>query len=160
MRKFFDFSSVLVQLNLELGLINSLSDKDVMLHEKFSLNNFKGVQSPSKKISVQENHTGDSLGLKNYFQITNKIFFTNIPFFNYFTFENDSLQISPFAHFNFLFSPDFLKENEGLRPYYMSSGLGLTFFCEYFAFEIYYNAYIKKNKKDLSFDVSLNFGLD
>ncbi len=160
MRKFFDFSSVLVQLNLELGLINSLSQKDVMLHEKFSVNNFKGVQSPSKKVSVLENHSGDSLGLKNYFQLTNKIFFTSIPFFNYFTFDNDSLQISPFVHFNFLFSPDFLKESEGQRPYYMSSGLGLTFFCEYFAFEIYYNAYIKKNKKDLSFDVSLNFGLD
>lgn len=160
MRKFFDFSSILVQLNVELGLINSLSDRDVRLHDKFSLNNFKGIQSPSKKISVLENHTGDSLGLKSYFQLNKKILFTNLPFFKSFTFENDRFQISPFTHFNFLFTPDLLQEKGRLKPYYLSSGFGLTFFCEYVAFEVYYNAYIKKNEKDISFDFSFNFGMD
>ena len=48
-RKFF--IPLYIQLNMEIDLINSLTDKDVKLHEKFIVKNFKGVLSPFKKLS-------------------------------------------------------------------------------------------------------------
>ena len=160
MRKFYDLSSFKLQLNIELGLIKSLSNKDVKIHEKFMVNNFKGIISPSKKVNLFENQTGDSLGMMSYLLISKKLFFTDIPIFNNFTIENDRFQMTPFVHLNYLFTPEYLNDKEKFKPYCFSTGFGLNFICEYFAFEVYYNAYIKKNNKDLSNDFSFNFGID
>ena len=160
LRKFYDLSSFIFQLNVELGLINSLTNKDIKIHEKFMINNFKGIVSPSKKVSLNENQTGDSLGIKSYLLVNKKLYLTDIPIFNNFSYENDRFQFLPFLHFNYLFTPEYLSDRENFKPYYFSSGFGLNFFCEYFAFEVCYNAYIKKNRRDLSSDFSFNFGID
>ena len=111
------------------------------------INNFKGIVSPSKKVSLNENQTGDSLGIKSYLLVNKKLYLTDIPIFNNFSYENDRFQFLPFLHFNYLFTPEYLSDRENFKPYYFSSGFGLNFFCEYFAFEVCYNAYIKKNRR-------------
>ena len=74
-RKFF--IPLYIQFNMELDLINSLRHKNVKLHEKFIVKNFKGVLSPFKKLSENDNKPKFS-SCENFFFFNKKLYFTNI----------------------------------------------------------------------------------
>jgi outer membrane protein assembly factor BamA len=101
----------------------------------------------------------------------NKFYFNNIPLFNKFDLEKTGIQISPFAHFNLLFTPEFplkvrneqIEQNEKLEKYnplHLSAGIGVSVITPIMGIEFYYNAYIKKNSRDVGQSFSINFGLD
>lgn len=76
----------------------------------------------------------------------------------------DGFQITPFVHFNFLWTPEFdrkeYKEDKGYNPYFFSTGFGMNIMTESISVELLYNAYVKKNYYDIGSEFSINFGLD
>ena len=193
-RKLFIYEPFTYQLNIEAGNVTSLKDKNenLRIHEKLFVNNFRGIENPSPKILTEEGKnikinyfiylgkTGDSLGNLNYILLANKILLTNIPVFNNFNLINDGLQISPFLHFNLLWTPfsqknqkSFSKnlENEvesetkindlaDLNNIRISSGFGVSLITQAFAIEFYYNTYLKKESYDVGREFFIKFGID
>lgn len=91
----------------------------------------------------------------------NKILFNNIPVFNNFSLVDDGISVNPFVHFNLLWNPEFknVEENK-YDPLHLSAGFGISLIHEAVSFEIYYNAFIKKNEHDIGREISFRFGLD
>lgn len=112
--------------------------------------------------------------------ISNKILLTNIPVFNNFNLLNDGIQISPFIHFNLLWTPFSQKSqnslaktdseyklqtvgNDKMEPYHplrASAGFGMSLLTQAFAVEFYYNAYLKKETDDVGTEFFIKFGID
>ncbi len=94
----------------------------------------------------------------------NKILLNNIPVFNNFSLVEDGFTISPFIHFNLLWNPDFSKskkeEVEIYDPLHLSAGFGVSFIHQAVSFEIYYNAFLRKNQYDVGREFSIRFGID
>ena len=55
-RKFFFFKPVTYQLNIEVGNVTNLKDKNenLRIHEKLFVYNFRGIENPSPKILIEE----------------------------------------------------------------------------------------------------------
>ena len=112
--------------------------------------------------------------------LANKILLTNIPVFNNLNLINDGLQISPFLHFNLMWTPfsqknqkNFHKnlENQSesekkindladLHPLRISTGFGVSLITQAFAVEFYYNTYLKKECYDIGREFFIKFGID
>ncbi len=90
----------------------------------------------------------------------NKIHFNSIPVFNNFSLIDDGFTINPFVHFNLLWNPEFNKKDENYDPLHFSAGFGISLIHQAATFDIYYNAFIKKNQHDVSREFSIRFGLD
>lgn len=114
--------------------------------------------------------------------VSNKVKFTNIPIFNNFNLVDNGLLISPFIHFNLLWTPDLseILKNRGViksettqavpstdkapidhyDPLHLSAGFGISMKTQWVSLELYYNAYVKKNSHDVGKEFSIKFGLD
>jgi hypothetical protein len=96
--------------------------------------------------------------------ISNKILLNNIPIFNNFSLVEDGISVSPFVHFNLLYTPELEKSVESkpleYDPLHLSAGFGVSLLTGAVAMEIYYNAYVKKNLHDVGKEFSIKFGLD
>ena len=104
--------------------------------------------------------------------LSNKFLLTNIPVFNNFNLINDGIQISPFIHLNFLWTPftqkNITKDLEHKldsqihveHPLRISAGFGMSLLTQAFAVEFYYNAYLKKELHDVGTEFFIKFGID
>jgi hypothetical protein len=93
--------------------------------------------------------------------LSNKLYMQHVPIFNNFQILRDGFQVTPFIHFNLLFTPEFAQTSlKDHSPLHLSSGFGLNFLTEGISVELYYNAYIKKNSKDIGQEFSVSFGID
>jgi len=104
--------------------------------------------------------------------LSNKFLLTNIPVFNNFNLINDGIQISPFIHLNFLWTPftqknitkdldDKLNSQKHVEhPLRISAGFGMSLLTQAFAVEFYYNAYLKKEFHDVGTEFFIKFGID
>lgn len=88
--------------------------------------------------------------------------FNNIPVFNNFSLLDDGIAIKPFLHFNVLWTPEFSEKDKSsdYNPLHLSSGFGVSLLTQAFSLELYYNAYVKKNRHDVGREFSIKFGLD
>jgi hypothetical protein len=57
--------------------------------------------------------------------ISNKILLNNIPIFNNFSLVEDGISVSPFVHFNLLYTPELEKSVESKPLEYDPRGLGI-----------------------------------
>lgn len=98
--------------------------------------------------------------------ISNKVLFNNIPIFNNFSLVDDGISVSPFIHFNLLYTPQLKKSDDSetkpsdYDPLHLSAGFGVSLLTGAVSMEVYYNAYVKKNFDDVGKEFSIKFGLD
>lgn len=175
LRKMFKVNSYLLwQLNMEAKNAVPLERKLLKSHETLTVNDFKGVVSPGPKFS-----NGDCLGMLNTLKLYNKIYFTSISLLNNgSTLYKEGTQVLPFFHLNFLYHygnqvqfykkvlPDssinltLIDERDKNSNLYVSAGLGLSYISSFVCFEVYYNAFVKKNKHDIGSEFGFNIGID
>lgn len=181
-RKFFITNPFTYQFNFEMAQVMGLKQTtdSLKIHEKLFVHNFRGIMNPSRKIIVEEGKiylylfiisifigkTGDSLGNTFYMMISNKVLFNNIPIFNNFSLVDDGISVSPFIHFNLLYTPQLKKSDDSetkpsdYDPLHLSAGFGVSLLTGAVSMEVYYNAYVKKNFDDVGKEFSIKFGLD
>lgn len=154
LRKIFDFGNFKYQLNGEVSNIKSLTSKDVNdfnLNEKIYINNFRGVSFPSRMDGLSINY-----GNTFYALLKNKLYCTEIPFFNKFKVESDGFTVKPFLQFNMLYNP----KKEINQSLHLSTGLGLSFILRICAFEFNFLPFVKSNTKEIKSRFSFTLGLD
>jgi hypothetical protein len=156
LRKFIYLKGLTYQFNLEWANLLNLGKNSLKVHEKLSMQSFRGVYNPSNKFIVSDGRVGDSEGIMNYLLVGNKVTLDDIPVFNNFSLNKHGFQLSPFFHFNLLLVPG-IRNGDSL---YYSAGFGLNFQTEAVNVELNYTPIVKKNKLDHGVEFSLNFGLD